>query len=89
MHTNSSNVDGVKQTEEPRWKLFEAQLKSKLQEAEGSVVKDEIDLCGEVRFIWWQTSSQANFKFVGKKSIIENELMIVLLVNKSLNLGVG
>ena len=48
MHTNSSNVDGVKQTEEPRWKLFEAQLKSKLQEAEGSVVKDEIYLCGEV-----------------------------------------
>ena len=64
----------MKQTEEARWKLFEAQLKSKLQEAEGSVVKDEIDLCGEVRFIWWQTSSQANFKFVGKKSIIENEL---------------
>jgi len=50
MYANSANVDGVKQTEEARWKLFEAQLKTKLQEAEGGVVEDDVecDLCGEV-----------------------------------------
>ena len=54
MYANSSNVEGVKETEEARWKLFEAALKTKLQEAEALSCEVDVDeaaecdLCGEV-----------------------------------------
>jgi len=54
MFANSGKVDGIKETEEARWKLFDAALKKKLVEAEAlrngcrDINQPDCDLCGPV-----------------------------------------